>query len=223
MPAIIDQTVLHHSMLFEGVGADILAAVSRYCHPMEIFAGETLFEQDSPSDAMYFLEDGQVHVIRHYPDGYEVILATEAPYYVIGELSMLANLPRTGGVVAVSDCDLIKIERDAIFQLCEQFPAIAINAMTYFGQRLYSLNLRVRESGIGNVGARVASALLMLSRNQGGLIDGDISIARLARTTAIDADIVDHLLADWVREELIAVNGRQITIKDIESIHNLAG
>ena len=34
---------------------------------------------------------------------------------------MLANLPRTGGVVAVSDCDLIKIERVAIWELFEDF------------------------------------------------------------------------------------------------------
>lgn len=223
MPLVIDQTVLRNSMLFQGASDEVLNAVSHFCQPMELLAGETLFEQDSPSDAMYFLEDGQVHIIRHYPDGYQVILATEAPYYVIGELSMLANLPRTGSVVAVSDCDLIKFERSAILQLFNEYPSVAAHATTYLGQRLYTLNLKVRESGIGNVKARVASALLLMARNQPGQIEGDVSITRLARTTAIDADIVDHLLADWCTDNLIAVQDRQITIHDIEAIQNLAG
>ena len=81
----------------------------------------------------------------------------------------------------------------------------------------------MRESGIGNVTARVASALLMMAHNQAGLIQGKVSIARLARTTAIDADIVDHLLAGWSVDNLIDINGRQITIHDIEAIRNLAG
>ncbi len=223
MPLVIDQTVLRNSVLFQSASDEILNTISRFCQPMELPAGEILFAQDSAADAMYFLEDGQVHIIRHYSDGYEVILATEAPYYVIGELSMLADLPRTGSVVAVSDCDLIKIDRAAILELFHEYPALAINATNHLSQRLYAMNLKVRESGIGNVTARVASALLMMARSEAGPIQGEVSIARLARTTAIDADIVDHLLAEWCTDDLISMENRHITILNIEAIHNLAG
>ena len=53
MPLVIDQTVLRNSMLFQGVSDDILNTVSRFCQPMELLAGETLFEQNSLPDAMY--------------------------------------------------------------------------------------------------------------------------------------------------------------------------
>ncbi|MCI0709611.1 MAG: Crp/Fnr family transcriptional regulator [Chloroflexi bacterium] len=223
MTTVIDQTILRNSLLFKDVSNEVLQQVGKHCTPMDLNAGETLFEQDSPSDAMYFLVEGQIHIIRQYPDGYDVILATENPYYVIGELSMLANLPRTGAVVAVSDCDLVKLSRDAIISICEAMPEIAVQAITILGQRLYQLNLRVREQAIGNVAARVATALLMLAREQTGDIEGEVSVAQLARTTAIDRDVVDHMLKDWDMEGIIRRSGRQIAIVNLEKLVNIAG
>jgi CRP-like cAMP-binding protein len=223
MTTVIDQTILRNSLLFKDVSNEVLQEVGKHCTPMDLNAGETLFEQDSPSDALYFLVEGQVHIIRQYSDGYDVILATENPYYVIGELSMLADLPRTGTVVAVSDCDLVKLSRDSIIGISENMPDIGVQAITHLGQRLYQLNLRVREQAIGNVAARVATALLMLSREQTGDIEGEVSIAQLARTTAIDRDVVDHMLKDWDTEGVIRRSGRQIAILNLEKLVNIAG
>ena len=223
MTTVIDQTILRNSLLFKDVSNRVLQEVGKHCTPMDLNAGETLFKQESPSDAMYFLVEGQIHIIRQYPDGYDVILATENPYYVIGELSMLADLPRTGTVVAVSDCDLVKLSRDSIIGICEAMPEIGMQAITHLGQRLYQLNLRVREQAIGNVAARVATALLMLSREQSGDIAGDVSVVQLARTTAIDRDIVDRILRDWHIESIISRSGRQIAILNLETLLNIAG
>lgn len=223
MTTVIDQTILRNSLLFKDVSNEVLQEVGKHCTPMDLHAGETLFEQDSASDALYFLVEGQVHIIRQYPDGYDVILATENPYYVIGELSMLADLPRTGTVVAVSDCDLVKLSRDSIIGICDAMPEIGMQAITHLGQRLYYLNLRVREQAIGNVAARVATALLMLSREQAGDIEGEVSVAQLARTTAIDRDVVDHMLKEWDVEGIIRRSGRQIAILNLEKLLNIAG
>lgn len=223
MTTVIDQTILRNSLLFKDVSNEVLQEVGKHCTPMDLNAGETLFEQDSPADALYFLLEGQVHIIRQYSDGYDVILATENPYYVIGELSMLANMPRTGAVVAVSDCDLVKLSRDAVMGICEDMQGIAVQAITHLGQRLYYLNLKVREQAIGNVAARVATALLMLSREQTGEIEGDVSVAQLARTTAIDTDVVDYMLKNWVNDGIISRSGLKVTINKLETLLNIAG
>jgi CRP-like cAMP-binding protein len=223
MTTAVSATILRNSFLFKEVDEDVLQKIAQHCQPMQLDAGETLFEQDSTPDAMYFLEDGQIHVIRHYPDGYEVVLATEVPFYVIGELSMLANQPRTGSVVAVGDCDLVKLGRDAVFAICEQHPEVAVRALTHLGNRLYQLNLLVRESGIGDVAARVASVLLLLSQGEAGLIAGEVNITRLSRATALDADVVESLLRQWSEAGIIKVNRLQMSIENIESLRHIAG
>lgn len=216
----IDYTILRNSFLFVDVNDERLKEIARYLKPTLLEAGETLFEQDDDSDAMYFMESGQVHVIRHYPDGDEVILATEVPYYVIGELSMLANEPRTGSVVAVGDCDLLKLSREDFIDIFTKMPEVAVNALDDMGKRLYKLNLRVRENAIGNVGARLASVLIMLEENQ--KIQA-ISITRMARATAMDADVVERLLRQWERKGIISLDDKKITIKDKIAIQILAG
>jgi CRP/FNR family transcriptional regulator len=219
----INADTLRNSFLFKDVDQSILEQVAKHCQAMELHAGETLFEQDSVSDALYFLESGQIHVVRHYPEGYEVVIATEVPYYVIGELSLLANQPRTGSVVAVGDCDLIKLSRASILEICEKIPEISLKATSHLGKRLYRLNLRVRESAIGNIAARIASVLLLLAENQDTNDFSSVAVTRLARATAINPDAVERLLKQWSDYEIISQNGQKITIHNLETLRNLAG
>ena len=222
MTMTINPKTLRNSFLFKDVDAEVLQEVAKHCQHMELSAGDTLFEQNTAPDAMYFLEEGQIHVVRHYSDGAEVILATEVPYYVIGELSLLANQPRTGSVVAVGDCDLIKLSRDAIMQIFHQIPQVAVPALNHMGNRLYKLNLSVRENAVGNVSARVASVLLLLSDDQSGLINHPTPVIRIARATALRADVVDEMLNDWASKGVITIDDKHITINDIGQLRNLA-
>ncbi len=223
MSQVINQDVLRSSFLFMGVSQEVLQQVAGYCRPMELGAGETLFEQDSEPDAMYFLESGQIHVMRSYPDGREVVLATEVPFYVIGEISLLANQPRSGSVVAVGDCDLVMLRRDDIFQMCHDMPQVAVQALDHLGKRLYRMNLHVRESAIGDVNARIATILMLLAKNQPGEIEQAVPAASIARATALDTDVVEQSLKKWVEEGIIEVNGPQITINDVNRLHQIAG
>ncbi len=194
MSMTINPQLLRNSFLFTEADDKVLYDVAKHCQFMELSAGERLFEQDTPADALYFLESGQVHVVRQYADGSDIIIATEVPYYVIGELSLLANQPRTGSVVAVGDCDLVMLSRQAILDICENMPEVAVRALTHLGSRLYRMNLHIRENAIGNVSARVASVLLLLANNHDGMLDASISMTRIARATAIDVNVVTQLL-----------------------------
>ena len=213
----IDYQILRNSFLFQDIDNMLLRLIAAHLQPMTIHAGETLFEQDSEADAMYFLESGQVHIMRHYPDGNEVILATEVPYYVIGELSMLANEPRTGSVVAVGDCDLLKLSREDFLAIVKNTPEVAVGALDDLGKRLYKLNLRVRESAIGNVEARLANILLLIENKQ------TLSISRIARATAMDLDVVEQILRQWERQSIISLKDKNLSIKNVHALQTLAG
>lgn len=223
MISTINADTLRASFLFKDVEQSILEKVAEHCEAMELHAGETLFEQDSEPDALYFLESGQIHIVRNYPEGYEVVIATEVPDYVIGELSLLANQPRTGSVVAVGDCDLVKLSRETIFDICEQYPEVSLNALEHMGNRLYRLNLRVRESALGNIAARVASVLLLLSENQSDGNELNVSMTRLARATAVNADVIERLLHQWADSGFITLRRQQIKVQDLKTLRQIAG
>lgn len=222
MATTFNLSVLRNSFLFKEADESVLQAVGKHCEAMELDAGEILFEQDTHPTDMYFLVDGQIHIVRHYPEGYDVTIATEVPYYVIGELSLLANQPRTGSVVAVGDCDLVRLSRQAVFEICETYPDVAVRALSHLGNRLYRLNLWVRESAVSNVGARIASVLLLMSNSENRTLS-NVSTTRLARATAINADVVERMLRQWHEYGVIHVDNQQITILKVEALQTFAG
>lgn len=215
---------LRDADLFHAADDAALNAMAQHCTRIELLAGATLFEQNAPGDALYVLEDGQVHILRQYEDGEQVVLATEVPFYLIGDLSMLAAQPRTGAVVAVSDCTLIALQRSALVALCEQHYGLARAVQEQLALRLYRMNLQVRENAIGNVGARVASLLLLMA---GDMPDSPLTqplrVNRMARATATDADVIEHLLADWEAEGLIRLSGGQLDLLDVARLERIAG
>jgi CRP-like cAMP-binding protein len=219
----VEYTKLRDAEIFKSLSDPVLQELARHCRTVELPAGETLFEQNTAGDALYVLETGQVHIVRQYPDGEQVILATEGPYYVIGELSMLVDQPRTGAVIAVSDCTLIALDRPAFVHVCERWPELAVQVMAYLGLRLYRLNLQVREFAVGNVQARVATLLVLLSGGKNGPVGAHIRVSRMARAAATDADVVERILQDWTRQGYIDYQGRTITIHHIETLRDIAG
>jgi CRP-like cAMP-binding protein len=219
----IDYKKLRDASLFKGISDDVLIELARHCHLVELNAGDTLFHQDDVADALYILEAGQIHITRKYPTGEEVVLATENPFYVVGEVSMLAGRPRSGSVVAVSDCTLIGLDRATFMDVCGRHPEVSLYMLKYMGNRLYRLNLLVRENSIGNIEGRIASLVLLLSGGKDGAIPMDVLSHRVERAAAVDADTVKKTFREWVKQGYITMTGRKITVTDVAAIHNLAG
>lgn len=218
-----DYQLLRNYMMFKDMSDEALIELAQHCQHQTLNVGDTLFHQNDTSGALYLLEDGQIHIVRQYPDGEEVILATEMPYYAIGDLSMLVGEGRTAAVVAVSDCTLIKIDRDAFYEVCNHVPGVAAEVVLYLGRRLRDLNLKVREYAISNVSARVASLLLLLSGGEATTIPSRVRVSRIARAIATDADTVERILKQWHESGYIAFNRGQLQIIDIDTIRNIAG
>ncbi len=219
----IQEQQLRNYTLFQDLSDAALTELGKHCQTVELLAGETLFQQNAASDVLYLLQEGQIHIVRQYPDGEQVILATEGPYYIIGELSMLGRHPRTAAVVAVSDCSLIAMTHQAFAAVCEQVPDVAIKMVVYLAQRLHRLNLQVREYAISNVEARVASVLWLLSGGEAGVIKSRVRVSRVARAVATDADRVERILKAWDAAGYVTYKDSQVEIHDIEIIHTLAG
>ncbi len=216
-------SILKEAELFHHFPDDALHELSRHASLLELPAGDTLFEQDEGSDRLYVLAEGQVHLVRRYPSGDPVVLATEGPYYVIGELSMIADQPRTAGVVAVSDCTLAALARAPFLEICRRYPQAAVAAMQHLAGRLYRMNLLVREYALGNVAARLASLLLLISGGAAGPLPGEVRVNRVARAAGVDADVIDQWLSRWAAAGMIAYDGRRLQVLDADALGQIAG
>lgn len=85
-----------------------LEAVALQLEPVEVRAGTTVLREGEAGDRFYVVESGTVEVVRHGE-----VVARLAAGDVFGEIALLRDVPRTASVVAVDDCVLQTLDREA--------------------------------------------------------------------------------------------------------------
>ena len=110
--------VLRGLPYFADLPQGLLDQVCRESERIEVEAETTIIEEDSLSEDMFVIVDGELRVTKMGTDR-EVILATLGPGEVVGEIALLDNAPRTASVTAISKSSLIRIPANAFEDLIE--------------------------------------------------------------------------------------------------------
>jgi len=96
--------------------AEALEAGLKSLPQIHLDPGEILVQQGEASDAAFFLNQGTVSVYAETLFG-SVPLATVHAPQLIGEIGVLADLPRTASVKAVTSSKVYRISRPELLQI----------------------------------------------------------------------------------------------------------
>jgi len=102
-------------------------------------AGEKIIEGDTLNDAAYVVVDGQVTISRpgrRTGDQAVNILAQLGPHEIFGEVALLTDKPRNADAIALTDVDLMVIERDVFWEQMKSNPELQLKLIKLFGNRL---------------------------------------------------------------------------------------
>ncbi len=108
--------------------------------------GETLFAEGDPADTLYLLRSGRLGVFRHEhgEDRPPQFIGVIRPGEPAGEMAMLAGTQHTADVVALRDCEVLALPRDAFFEAARTEPDLMVEL-----SRLMIQRARERRSGAG--------------------------------------------------------------------------
>jgi signal transduction histidine kinase len=110
--------VLRGLPYFSDLPQALLDQVCRQSEKTTVPEETTIIEEDSLSEDMFVIVEGQLRVTKHGHDR-EVVLATLGPGEVVGEIALLDNAPRTASVTANAPSTLIRIPAEAFESLIE--------------------------------------------------------------------------------------------------------
>jgi CRP-like cAMP-binding protein len=96
--------------------------------------GELIVCEGEPGDAMYVIEAGVVEVTAD-----DVLLSTLERGDIIGEMSLIDDAPRSATVRALTDCALVRIDRDRFMELGE-------SSLEFFRFMMAVMSERLRQS-----------------------------------------------------------------------------
>jgi hypothetical protein len=97
--------------------------VSHHLFDVEKYsAGEVIVRQNEPGTCAYFIQDGQVEVVRNEA-GLDHVVAMLGKDEYFGEMALLSNDPRNATVRAVKDTRVAALGKDNFVKLLSVLPA----------------------------------------------------------------------------------------------------
>ena len=116
--------------LLSALPEPLIERLAREATPVEVRAGIPIVREGEPGDRFYVVRSGQVSILGR----------TFGPGEAFGEIALLRNVPRTATAVAVTDVELVALERDPFVAAVTGHAPSAAAADTVIAARLGSLS-----------------------------------------------------------------------------------
>jgi len=122
--------------------AEAVEVVLKTLPQVHLNPGETLVQQGEASDAAFFLSQGTVSIYAETLFG-SVPLATVHAPQLIGEIGVLADLPRTATIKAVTPSTAYRISRSELHEIGRKTPDLLLFIIGQLGRQLDGVNRAV--------------------------------------------------------------------------------
>jgi CRP/FNR family transcriptional regulator, cAMP and macrophage regulator len=195
--------------------------LSRTFKPMVVKAGTKLLAAMREPDAAYIVESGEVELVMRRGTR-RLVLGIARAGDVVGDVPLLCNMAPPFAAVARTDATLLKLERAALQELLEKYPAISLRWLSSLVRRLEQAQRRIVALMVGDIRVRtiaiIAEELLVAGRSEVRLSQGEI-----ASLLGATRQSVNRVLGQLGSEGLIKQEYGKIEVLDPDRILELAG
>ena len=158
---------LKKSGVFSCLKDDELNNISPYFTSLNFKNNESIFSEGDPSDKFYILADGNVKVLKHTMMGKDIILEVMSPGDIFGGVAVLDNRPFPASAQAMKAIKVIRIKRQDLLKIMEEYPILKLEIVKYFSDKLRDAHEMLKNIATERVERRIASLLLKLSEKVG--------------------------------------------------------
>jgi CRP-like cAMP-binding protein len=204
--------------LFAGLGPEELERLSADLRRRRYPKGAVIFWRGDPGATLYIVESGWIKIVVTGPEGQEAALGVLGPGKFFGDLALLDGRPRTADAVAVEDCRLWLLERDALVRAIEASPRLALALLAALASRVrYDVEL-LQDAAFLDVPGRLARLLLRLATASAQSTGATLTIAPhltqadLAALIGATRESVNKWLQFYEQQGTIRRQGVRITV-----------
>ena len=130
-------------------------------------AGQELFHEGDPAGSAYLIESGTIAIVTH-DEGREVLLSELGAGAILGEMAVIDAAPRTATARAVTDVELIEIDRGQIAERIDRSDPVVRSLLEGLLKRYRNAMSAMRgkvtesEDGFDNAGSMTVIVLGIL-------------------------------------------------------------
>jgi uncharacterized membrane protein len=124
-----DVSLLAGIDMFELLHEDDRRALADVVDSIKLKPAETLFQAGEPGESLFVVRSGSIELFIKDNVGQKIVLTIAEAGDVFGELSLLDSGPRTATAVALTDVELLMLDRDDLLLLFQKRPDAALNML----------------------------------------------------------------------------------------------
>jgi NTE family protein len=124
---------LAHVPLFAGLDAQLREALASRARAVRIDAGDWLFREGDPGDAMYIVRAGRLEIVDETASA---VIRELGRGDALGELALLSTSPRSVSVRAARASDVLAVDRQDFEQRLHDSPALSLSLNRVLAEQL---------------------------------------------------------------------------------------
>lgn len=212
---------LRRCPLFKGIDEARLAPVAASLRTRRYRAGETIFHQDDPGDALHIVSSGAVRIVLpSAEDGEPAIIATLGPGDFFGALALFDDAPRSATAVAVGGTATLVLRREGFLALIDEDRSLRHALLAALANEIRSITAHVQDLHFLDLPSRLSRRILRETASKAPEADGSVRLAwpytqaELAGMIGGSRQSVNRLLSDLVARGLIRLERDALVVPD---------
>lgn len=189
--------------------------------------GDIIYREGEKPTGLLCLSAGKVKIFKEGVGGREQIVRMAKPIGFIGYRALFASEYYMATAVAIEDSTICIIEKEALFTVLRTNSELSLNIIRAFAAELGLSNTRTVTLTQKHIRGRLAESLIFLKDTYGLEEDGKTikvylsreDIANLSNMTTSNAI---RTLSNFASEDVIALDGRKIQIKDLDKLEKIS-
>lgn len=188
-------------------------------------AGDPIFEEGEKSSHCYLLQQGRVRLVKRIR-GAERSLTVLRPGDLFGEDALLAKADRSASAVALTDCEVLALDRKTFGVLLAGNPDVASRLVEQLVERLRHAEEQLENAMLRDQPSRVVNTLLRLAAGVEPSPDGHvvhISPLELSSRVGLDVDAVKRSVQQLRDGGYLRIVDEKVILPDLEALRQLYG
>ncbi len=154
---------VHAGDIFRNLDAQQRAQIERSISYKTCVAGQILHSPDEYGEHLFILHSGRVRLYKLSTEGRALTLAVLEAVTIFGEMTLVGQWMHDSFAEAMTECTIGVIDREALRQILQQYPSVALNFMELMGKRLQAMENKLADIAFKSVPQRLASVLINLA------------------------------------------------------------
>ena len=217
------QKLLKDAVIFRELDSEEFKAMEEITQLRHVDGDAMLFFEGDPANGFLVLLSGRVRIYKSTADGKEFTLHQITPGQVFAEAAIFRGNTYPANCMAMEDSEVAFIPKDQFIRLITKYPNISLKIIGSLSRWLREFAAKLEDLSLKEVPARLATYLLrQRQRLKSDSFELDITKAELASELATISETLSRSLKKLKDLEVIAVDGKRITILDSDHLDSIA-